>query len=347
MKVLYFAHSVLNRGGDRVVLAHLGHLAASGHEVTIHANIFNTCFAVHTDIEIKKIRVPSPIGTIISAIFAKQSAECLIATIIPIAFFLYLRNPKKVVYLAQEYETLGYSSPLERLLVRLLSHIGFKLFGIPTVAVSSQLGQFLREKYRAKVEIVPNGIDTAVFYPDPAQEYLSLKGDKRAILVFFRNDTRKGFDIALEVIKRLNRENEVSFEVWIIGENVAVDVAGLSCRHFGFLNDAQLRRILSSADIFLYPSRTEGCGLIVAEAFACKCPVVTTSAVPLAEDWMNAMVSKIGSIEDLTDKVSRLFADKKLGNQLAEQGYKSVSGMSLQTSITRFETVLMEIGRLQ
>jgi glycosyltransferase involved in cell wall biosynthesis len=347
MKVLYYAHSVLNRGGDRVVLAHLAHLAASGHEVTIQTNVFDTCFAIHPGIAIKKLKLPSACGTIFSAILSKQSADCLIATIIPVAFFLYLRNPKKVVYLAQEFEALGYSHRLKKLFVRFLSYVGLKVLGIPTIAVSSRLGQFLRDHYRANVEIVPNGVDTGVFYPDPAQEYLSLKEGGRAILLYARNDARKGFDIALKVVGRLKREENSTFDVWLIGENVAMDEIGFTHRHFGFLHDVQLRRVLSSADLFLYPSRTDGCGLIVAEAFACKCPVVTTAAVPLAEDGVNALVSDTGCVEDLTHKVTRLLADKEMGDQLAERGYDFVRGMALNAATARFESVLMEMRRRQ
>ena len=345
MKVLYFAHSVLNRGGDRMVLAHLGHLAASGHEVRIRANVVDTHFPVHPGITIEKIRLPSPCGTIFSAIFAKPSTDRLIATIMPTAFCLCLRNRNKVVYLAQEYEELGYGSRPARLLVRLMSHIGLNLFRIPTLAVSEQLGQWLRERFRTSVEIVPNGVDTKVFYPDSAHELLTLKGSNRAILLFARSDTRKGFDVAIKVVRKLQAEAKIPFDVWIIGEDTKADLSGLSSHFFGFLNDVQLRNVLSSTDVFLYPSRTDGFGLIVAEAFACKCPVVTTATVPIAEDEVNALVSKTGSVEDLAAKASRLLANKELGSRLAEKGYDFIRGLSLQAAASRFETFLMGMER--
>ena len=347
MRVVYFAHSVLNRGGDRIILAHLGHLAASGHEVTIKANVVDTRLPIQPAITIEKIRLPSPCGTIISAIFTKFSADHVIATIIPTAFCLYLRNRKKVVYLAQEYEELGYGNYLARLLIHFLSRMGLNWFGIPTLAVSAQLGRFLREQFRANVAIVPNGIDTEVYYPDPSPEYLSLKGDKQAILLFARSDPRKGFDVALEVVRKLIDEAKFPLDVWVIGDHAGIDLAGLPCRLFGFLDDLQMRKVLSSADVFLYPSRTDGFGLIVAEAFACKCPVVTTVAVPLAEDEENALVSANGNVDELAAKVSRLLLDKELGDRLAEQGYDFIRRMSLQAAASRFETTLVGMACCQ
>jgi glycosyltransferase involved in cell wall biosynthesis len=102
--------------------------------------------------------------------------------------------------------------------------------------------------------------------------------------------------------------------------------------------------VLSSADVFLYPSRTDGFGLIVAEAFACKCPVVTTSAVPFAEDEVNALVSGSGNVDDLVARVSRMLADRALAVRLAERGYDLVRGMSLQAAGSRFEAILVGSG---
>jgi glycosyltransferase involved in cell wall biosynthesis len=327
-----------------MVLTHLGHLAATGHEVTIRANVVDTRFTIAPAIRIEKIRLPSPCGTLISAIFAKFSADHVIATIIPTAFCLYLRNRKKVVYLAQEYEELGYRSHPARFLIRIISRIGLTLFGISTLAVSAQLGQFLRAQFRANVEIVPNGVDTEVFYPDPDPELLSLKRNNRAVLLFARKDSRKGFDVALDVVRKLMKEVRFPLDVWIFGDYAGMELSGLPCRLFGFLDDVRLRKVLSSADVFLYPSRTDGFGLIVAEAFACKCPVVTTTAVPHAEDGVNALVSTNASVDDLAAKVSRLLTDEQLCFRLAGRGYDVVREMPVRAAARRFAALLTESG---
>jgi glycosyltransferase involved in cell wall biosynthesis len=347
MRVLYFAHSLLNRGGDKVVLAHLWHLAESGHRVKIRTNTVDTIFPIHPAIALEKITFPSPVGTILAAIFEKQLSEYVIATIIPIATCLFVRNRRKVIYLAQEYEEHGYSNPLPRLFVRFLSSIGLNWFKIPTIAVSNQLAESLGKRFNTHVEVVTNCIDSSIYFPDPDQELIASKGTKRAILLFARSDLRKGFDRAIKVVEKLRRDNISPFDVWIIGENTGLALPDFPHHNFGFVNDVLMRKILSSADIFLYPPRTEGYGLIVAEAFACKCPVVTTSAVPIAEDEVNALVSMTGSADDLAAKVIRLLEDQELGALLARRGYDFVRGMSLQASSNRFETVLIGLRRIQ
>ena len=329
-----------------MILAHLGHLADSGHQVTIKANIVDTRFPLHPCIKIEKIRLPAVCGTILAAVFSKPSADCLVATIIPLAFCLYLRNREKVVYMAQEYEELGYRSLFSKFMLRLISRIVLTSFRIPAIAVSEKLGQFLHKEFHANFEIVPNGVDTGIYYQDLSPEILSTKDGNRSILIFSKNDKRKGFDIALDVVRKLKRESKIPFVVWIVGESTGIDVNDLPCQHFGFLDDMQMRKILSSADVFLYPSRTDGFGLIVAEAFACKCPVVTTPAVFFAKDGVNALVSSTGNVDDLAAKVIRLLEDKELGDQLARRGYDLVCDMSLKASSKRFETVLIALRRM-
>lgn len=342
MRVLYFAHSVLSRGGDRMVLAHLNRLAAAGHTVTIRANVFETVFAVHPSIDVKKIGFPFPLGSLVAAIVAKFSTDCAIATIIPMACLLSARNREKVVYLAQEFEELGYHG-IGRLVIRFFLQFGLGVLRLPTIAVSDNLSSFLREKYKAQVETVTNGIDTGAFFPDPRNAYISLKGAGRAVLLYARKDPRKGFDVAVDVVKKLKREAKIAFDVWIFGEDCSNEITAFPFRHFGFLNDAELRGVFSSADVFLYPSRTDAYGLVVAEAFACKCPVVTTSAVPVAKDEENALVSSSGRVEDLAEKVSRLLSDNRLSSRLADSGYRWAQGISVHQSTRNFEKTLFRL----
>lgn len=343
MKIIYYAHSVLNRGGDRVILAHLSSLADAGHQVTIKTGLFKPAFGVDSRITIEKITVPTACGTIMSASFFKSNADCIIATIIPVALPLCLRNKRKVVYFAQEYEEDGYSNILTKFFLRLLSTITLGMFRLKTIAVSSELGQFLRKNFNAQVEVIANGIDHEVFYPDPTAEYFALKGDRRAIVLFGSRQSRKGFDTSLQVAKKVS--SHVPIDLWIIGDYAAIEIEGLCCRTFGFLEDHQLRKVLSSCDLFLYPAKREGYGLIVAEAFACKCPVVTTTAIHFAKDGVNALVSEVDDIGDLTAKVVMLLESKELGSSMAQNGYEQVRDMSVKKAATDFERIIAGMPR--
>lgn len=51
----------------------------------------------------------------------------------------------------------------------------------------------------------------------------------------------------------------------------------------GYITDEEKRRLLSSAEFFMFPSEYEGFGIPVLEAMACGCPVITTNVSSLPE----------------------------------------------------------------
>ena len=93
-----------------------------------------------------------------------------------------------------------------------------------------------------------------------------------------RKEYRKGNDIAYKAIKELGYlRTDRDFEIWTIGNKFKVDV-NINTKRMGFLNQKELREILSTADIFLSASRCEGMSLLLLQACACECAIVATEA---------------------------------------------------------------------
>jgi glycosyltransferase involved in cell wall biosynthesis len=65
------------------------------------------------------------------------------------------------------------------------------------------------------------------------------------------------------------------------GEQPLLD--GPRVRRLGFVDDAELARLLRGAALTVYPSRFEGFGMPILEAMACGCPVVASSHPSLDE----------------------------------------------------------------
>ncbi|MRR07062.1 MAG: glycosyltransferase [Deltaproteobacteria bacterium] len=341
MKVVYFAHSVLNRGGDKMVLAHLAHLAESGHEVTVVTNDFRTVFPVHPLIAVKKISFPGKMGSILAALFMRHSADAVIASIVAMAVLLSFRNRGKVSLFAQDYNENIYRSKALRVLVRCLYTVHFSLFKNPTAAVSEQLAALFASTYGAAVALVPNGVDLKKFYIDPDNELLRKKGETKAILIFSRRDFRKGFDLSIEIIKRLASQKALPFQVWNVGDMLDEGELPVGGCGFGYVDEEHMRGIMSSADLFLYPSRSEGFPLMVMEAFACGCPVVTTDAVPYARDGENAFVASVGDVDGLAEKVAMALRGEGV-ECVVDGGFSCARRFSLDSSSSRFESFLLE-----
>jgi glycosyltransferase involved in cell wall biosynthesis len=343
MKIVYFAHSLLSRGGDKMVLAHAGWLAAHGHKVELCCNVVDTVLDIPEGVQISKPYFSGTLGTILSAFLQRWDANIVLASIIPMACFLFPQSRRKVVYFAQDYDESYYVTSFMKNLVRFFYRFGLSLCHIPTIAVSHPLADLLRKLFNATVVVAENGVDTNMFYPDTDQDMVTAKCNRRAVLLLSRSDRRKGFDIARAVIGRLRETYANMFEVWTVGESCTGIFDGIVHRDFGYVGEERLRQIMSSADMFLYPSRHEGFPLMVVEAFACKCPVVTTTAVPYARHEENALVGAVGDVSGLTDLVSVLLRDENKRRVIIERGSRFAAEHSLEISKAEFEEALKRL----
>jgi glycosyltransferase involved in cell wall biosynthesis len=304
----------------------------------------DTVFALDGRIKFESLKYKGKIGTLLSAVLQMLDADLVVADIIPLACLLFLRHRRKVVYFAQDYDESYYKSSFQKYLVRFLYLFGLNFCHIPTIAVSHPLASLLRSRFNASVSIAENGVDTEVFYHSPVKEMVASKADRKVILVLSRRDPRKGFDIAVRVIRSLPKCTRENIEVWTVGETMPGSFSDVvRQRDFGYVGEEQLRNIMSSSDIFLYPTRHEGFPLMVVEAFACRCPVVTTTAVPYAQDGGNALVSPIEDVTDLAMKLERLLNDAGLANALRAAGSDFAVKHSLNTSCDVFASCIAHL----
>lgn len=327
-----------------MTLAYAGRLAENGHQVSVYTNTVDTVFNVPHGVTIQKAAYPGKFGTILSALLHRMNADVVIGDIVATAFLLSFRNRGRVIHFAQDYNENVYKNILQKLLIRSLYMITLSFLKVPTIAVSAPLADELNTKFDAHARVIENGIDLRTFYPEPSDSLKEGKAGRKAVLFFSRRDHRKGFDLALETIARVLSSTEIPIEVWTVGEPLRD--GEVSCLHhdFGYVGEPDLRRIFSSADLFLYPSRCEGFGLMLLEAFACKCPVITTDAIPFAIDGDNALVTRIEDVDGLVAKVGQILADEELACKLADTARNFVLKYSLDAAAEEFERALNKTG---
>ncbi|MBF0342993.1 MAG: glycosyltransferase family 4 protein [Nitrospirae bacterium] len=341
MKICFFRHSLLSRGGDKMVVEYANHLANQGHDVTIATNVLDTVFDVKAKIHrISSIR--SKAMTILKAVMFADNYDVVIADIVMMVLFLSVKNTGRLLCFAQDYDESYYKSPLMRLLIRAAYFYCFRILRIPAIPVSEVLGQLLRKRFKADVHVVANGVDTEVFYPE--QEYMSLKAGRPVVLVFGRSDYRKGFDIAIKVLSQFKTEIDAgAIEVWSVGEDISTP---FRMRRFGFVTPDRLRKILSVSDAMLYPSRHEGLPLFVLEAVACGCPVVTTEAVNILTNGVDAVVCPIQDVECLTKGLKSVLSSAEFKSSLIANGFRTVKRYALSESKRLFEKQLLGLFRV-
>ena len=343
MKIAFYRHSLLNRGGDKMVVTYANYLANRGHEVYIYTNILDTKFTVSEAVSIKKIPYRTKLGTILWALAHPIDSDVVIADIIVMAVVLCFANIKRVVYFAQDYDVTYYGDLVRRKFIALIYKIGLSGLRIPCIAVSHQLKKELAV-YTENIEVVQNGIDLNVFSPEIDQELLGIKGNKQVLLIFGRKDPRKGLDVALKVIgKLMDRIKKESIQIWVVGDHINRDKICYEVINFGYVDENELRKILSCACVFLYPSKHEGLPLFVLEALASGCPVVTTNAVAWLEHLRTGWVSKVDDVDGLRTGILSVLLDKTLYRKLRFNGLRVSKRFNIERSKKKFMEKLLNI----
>jgi len=189
-------------------------------------------------------------------------------------------------------------------------------------------------------EVVPNGVDTALFYPDG-------QVDGPSVLFLYHPDPRKGAAEGIEALSRLRRRMP-DLRVRVCG-TVRPERLPEWVPPFEFHpDDATLRRRYSTSSLLLYPSTCEGFGLPPLEAMACACPSVTTDvgAVPeFASDRRNALIVRAGDVEAMTDRMEELLRDPALRQRLSIEGLRTAERYSLTRVAPLFGSALERAGQ--
>jgi glycosyltransferase involved in cell wall biosynthesis len=207
------------------------------------------------------------------------------------------------------------------------------------ISMSQHLTDIFTSRYAAdKVFTLKTGIDHSLFYPDVDSELVGLKGDKKAVVFMARGDAyRKGLDVAMDVFASIEADIAQGMELWVCGNHLPEDGFGFKVRNFGVVSDVRLRQLLSSADIFFYPSRHEGFGLFPLEAMACGSVAVTTNAIPYAENTPSMLVSPVGDQAGLKSNLARLVNNADLLAELRVKAILDAGSYDFEKSKIAFE----------
>lgn len=346
MKIGFFRYSLFNRGGDRLSLEFANHLSRTGHDVTLYVAKLETVFGIEATVNVVKVDVDSRAEFLLRAAKARLSQDIVVVDIIHLAGLLSRNN--KVVYYAQAYDVEYYANPFSRWLISYLYHRESRS-SRDIIVMSRHLTDILCRKHGFRnVHTLTTGIDHKLFYPEPDDDLIAIKGGRKALVFMSRGDVyRKGRDLGEQLIDRLGRSWADKMEVWICGDHYDPQLPGLNVRNFGTVSDSRLRQVLSSADIFLYPSRHEGFGLFPLEAMACGCVAVTSEAIPYAKDCPVILSSGVGDVAAMARNIERLVLDEAYYREL-QAGVASYAALyDFEETKKQFEAALMSVVRAQ
>ncbi len=160
------------------------------------------------------------------------------------------------------------------------------------IAVSESTKNDLKRYYKAsgkKVEVIHNGYAKA----PRGSSKIKNPSNTRYILSLGRVETRKNIIGIARTFDILRKEYDYQGELLLAGkpgygyQKIKAELNKMDCRHYirelGFVSDKRKWRLLKEADVFLFPSLSEGFGIPVLEAQNVGVPTITSNIRPFTE----------------------------------------------------------------
>jgi glycosyltransferase involved in cell wall biosynthesis len=198
------------------------------------------------------------------------------------------------------------------------------------------VGLIQDEQPEASITLVPNAVDIQVFRSAPRE--------KQAVPTFgflYRDMQSKGGDVALAAFE-LARQARPDCKLLVVGHDHLEGGPPEGAFAFGSVSDEELAEIYASCDAWLFPSRSEGFGLPILEAMACRTPVISTPAGAAPE-----LLAETGTIIPVDDP--RAMADAMLAiadlsdeewAQLSDRVHERAVSWSWTDAVDKFEHAL-------
>ncbi|MDE4541581.1 glycosyltransferase family 4 protein [Thermoanaerobacterium sp. R66] len=206
-----------------------------------------------------------------------------------------------------------------------------------------------------KVRIVYNGIDVPQFIKEPLKlrEKYDIASDTLIIGCVARLIPSKGVQDLIESLNILR--GKVKAFVFIAGDgpymehlkDMARDLKLDNVEFLGFIED--IFNFLSSIDIFVLPSHSEGFGISVAEAMALGVPVIATDVggIPeIVKNDENGIIVKSEAPKDLANAIEVLVLNEDLRNKFSKKGKEYIlSNFSKEKMIKELDFLYDELRR--
>lgn len=178
---------------------------------------------------------------------------------------------------------------------------------------------------KRKIVLIPNPIDTNLFYPKDGKEigqiqvkYRLSKRKKTLLFAAMRvtNNPIKGFSHFVNAVKKLPKEE---YQVLLLGESVGEqslkEQLGMQIVSTGFIDNAEiLCDIYNVADLLVAPSLQENYSNTVLESLACATPVVAFNVggmSDLIESGYNGYLAHLRDAEDLYHGILQVEKNRK------------------------------------
>ena len=205
------------------------------------------------------------------------------------------------------------------------------------VAVSHSCAQE-SARFPGPVRVIPNGVDTAEFQPDPGERdrlraEMGLTSGDVVLGYVGRLHATKGVPLLLQVFEQLHRENP-SLKLLIAGpgplRTAVAERANASAGAIRLLEPQPFNKVaslLNAFDVFAFPSQSEAFGISLLEAMSCGLPSVAFGRWGVRDFVVGGETGLLAvTPSDFREKLARLASDKGLSRAAGTGGAQERGG---------------------
>ena len=201
---------------------------------------------------------------------------------------------------------------------------------------------------RADVVVVPHGVGDEFRFPRPAHAVLP----SRYVLFVGQRGTYKDWRVLIDAWGQVAALEDCALVclgggAFTAQEQALLRDAGLATRAVQLAAaDSDLPGVYAAAELLVFPSRYEGFGLPILEAFAARCPVVAADTACFREVADDAAVFfEVGDASALASRVSALLGDSALRSSHVEAGAMRASAFTWARTAERTAEVYRSVAR--
>jgi glycosyltransferase involved in cell wall biosynthesis len=227
-----------------------------------------------------------------------------------------------------------------RLIQRKYQRIDYKLIRSNVqkiVVLDKKRKRDVLKYYGINAEIVRSGVDITKYFPlskklsrKKIENYSNKKLKKKVVLFVSDLSPIKRVKDFLEAINLLKEKKNITSIIVGSGEDeklIKQYKSLIDIIHFKNVPEEIMPYIYNSADIFIFPAINQPWGLVPFEAMACKIPTIVskdTGASEVLENLKNSILVDPKKPEVISQKIKLLLTNKKLYQQISNEGYKLV-----------------------
>jgi len=220
---------------------------------------------------------------------------------------------------------------------KLIEHYGLPeskikvLFSIPEIRVNTEVSRTSLDRARKKYSLPSKFL----FFPSTI---VDIKNHLRLVKAI-KTLKDRGVQVNLILSGTVGQRHvfeELVTEISLLGLSKTV-------RYLGFVSEEEKIAMFRLATCLIMPSIGESFSIPIWEAFYSGCPVASSNMYDMPEQVRDAGLSFDPlNIEDMADKIHKIWTDGNLRKELIRKGYRRVRGLTLENYAKQWENIIDE-----